>query len=368
MRKRSIVSVAVLFAATAFAAQPAGAAVSGGRPASAPARAPVQIATHLNNPRQLTIGPDGTLYVAEAGTGALNASVAGDCFTGPEGPTCPGNTASVTAVRHPGTAGVDSGSRILRGLLSLAAPDGSFAVGLDAVDLAPNGTPYGIITAAPPGKLPRSLAWQAGQLITWTQHKKVIPLANIGRFSLGHTRAGHEADTNPYGVAAGASAVYVTDAGANTLLKFANGGIRILHNFHQRVGSTGFDSVPTSVTIGPDGMLYVGELASFVPNAARVVVIDPRTGEKVRTIEGLTTVTALAVSGTGTVYAAEMFAGCPPDDHSCTPGRIVVIPKHGNRYHINVPLPGGVAVDSHGHLYASVRGIVAGHGAVWRLS
>ncbi len=46
------------------------------------------VASGLNNPRGIAIGPDGRIYVAEAGTGG-----AGPCITGGEGETvCLGAT------------------------------------------------------------------------------------------------------------------------------------------------------------------------------------------------------------------------------------------------------------------------------------
>jgi len=357
MRKRALIPLALLSLLPLAATVPAAAAGSGG---------PVPIAEHLNNPRQITFGPDGSLFVAEAGSGAVNATVRGRCFAGPEGTACPGNTASITAVHRPGTAGADSGERVVTGLLSLAGRDGSFAVGLDAIDFAPDGKLFGIIAAAPPG-LPRSLARQAGQVLTGLRGDRPVTVADIAAYSFAHPNPGHEPDSDPYGIAAMGSTTYVADAANNTLLKVTRDGrISTLHVFPYRHGSNGIDTVPTSVVVGPDHMLYVGTLASFVPGAAKVYVVNPDTGRVVRTIDGLTTVSAVAVGANGTVYAAELFAGCPPDDHSCTPGRIAVIPQRGERHEIEVPLPGGVAVHE-GHLYASVLAIVPGGGAVWRL-
>lgn len=358
MRKRALIPLALLSLLPLAATVPAAAAGSGG---------PVPIAEHLNNPRQMTFGPDGTLYVAEAGSGAVNATVTGKCFSGPEGKACTGNTGSITGVRHPGTAGADSGRRVVTGLLSFAGKDGSFATGLDAIDFAPDGKPYGIITAAPPNSLPRSLARQAGQVITEGRGDRVATVADIAAYSFAHPNPGHEPDSNPYGIAAMGRTIFVVDAANNSLLKVTRDGrISTLHVFPYRHGSNGFDTVPTSVVVGPDHMLYVGTLASFVPGAAKVYVVNPDTGRVVRTIDGLTTVSAVAVGANGTVYAAELFAGCPPDDHSCTPGRVAVIPQQGERHEIEVPLPGGVAVHE-GHLYVSVLAVVPGGGAVWRL-
>ena len=360
MRKKALVPFVLLGLLPLAATVPAAAAGRSG---------PVPIAQHLNNPRQLAFGPDGALYVAEAGTGAVNATLKGKCFSGPEGTACTGNTSSITGVWNPGTAGPNSGHRVRTGFLSIAGKDGSGAVGLDAIDFASDGTPYGIIAAAPPNSLPRLLAHQAGEVVTPGPNGGLIAVADIGRYSFTHPNAGHEPDSDPYGIAADGRWIYVVDAANNTLLKVdrETGRITTMRVFPYRHGSMGIDTVPTSVVIGPvDHMLYVGTLASFAPGAAKVYVINPDNGRIVRTISGLTTVSAVAVGVDGTVYAAELFAGCAPNDHSCTPGRVAVIKPDGSRHELEAPLPGGVAVNE-GHLYVSVLAVVPGGGAVWRM-
>jgi hypothetical protein len=78
------------------------------------------IATGLNNPRHLTIGPDGGVYVAEAGAGGTT------CYSDPLDPTsmlCIGTTGSITRIED----GVQT--RIATGLPSMADPSGVAAFG-----------------------------------------------------------------------------------------------------------------------------------------------------------------------------------------------------------------------------------------------
>lgn len=339
-------------------------------PASAgrAAAGPVPIATGLSNPRQLTLGPDGALYVAVAGSGAVGATVKGSCFAGPEGKACSGNTGAVVRIGRPASATGTSARRVSHGELSVAAPDGSNATGIDAIAFDSRGKPYGIITWAPPDVLPRRLALQSGQLISQSGSGRLVPIVNVAAYSLAHPLKGHERDTDPYGLASIGRTLYIADAANNTVLRWRDGKLSTLHAFPHRHGTTGLDSVPTSIAVGPDGMLYVGTLGSLAPNAGKLYVLNPRTGRVLRAISGLTGVTAVAVGRTGTVYAAELLSGCAAGDTNCTPGRIVVIPRTGGRHNIKVPLPGGVAVDRQGHLYASVLSTVAGGGQVWRVS
>ena len=78
------------------------------------------IASGLNNPRGLNFGPDGALYVAEAGSGG-----AGPRAEGPEGIRCYGTSSSISRID------LRSGAvtRVATGLSSLAGEDGSFAIG-----------------------------------------------------------------------------------------------------------------------------------------------------------------------------------------------------------------------------------------------
>src|SRR5215204_5425335 len=93
------------------------------------------IAAGLNNPRGLNFGPNGALYVAEAGSGG-----AGPCAPGPEGVRCYGTTGSITRINlRQGTV-----TRIASGLPSLASEDGSFATGFH--DISFQGLGSGFMT------------------------------------------------------------------------------------------------------------------------------------------------------------------------------------------------------------------------------
>ena len=87
-----------------------------------PHRPGVTVAAGLNNPRQLTFDYQGNLYVAEAGTGQLNATdQSGTCGPGPEGESCAGNTSSITKHQESWRARPTPGGSSA-GLLSFAGP------------------------------------------------------------------------------------------------------------------------------------------------------------------------------------------------------------------------------------------------------
>src|SRR5690349_12906889 len=79
----------------AHAAVALGIALAGGSAGAAEAQGLDVVAGGLANPRGLTVGPGGQLYVAEAGRGG-----SGRCIASPEGgaPQCYGATGAITRV------------------------------------------------------------------------------------------------------------------------------------------------------------------------------------------------------------------------------------------------------------------------------
>src|SRR5690606_12255382 len=120
-------------------------------------------------------------------------------------------------------------------------------------------------------------------------------------------------DSNPYDlVADGKGGVFVTDAAANAVFHVNETGDIKLYAFlpdrdnplAASIGGPRIDEVPTGITIGPDGALYVTTLTGFPfpSGAARVYRIADGDddndatddGEVTVFAEGLTTATDLA--------------------------------------------------------------------------
>ncbi|NLF63819.1 MAG: ScyD/ScyE family protein, partial [Chloroflexi bacterium] len=78
------------------------------------------VASNLSNPRGLEFGPDGALYVAEAGYGGDGA-----CLPSPEGgdPVCYGETGAITRLDIP------TATQVVTGLASMAVVTGTAATG-----------------------------------------------------------------------------------------------------------------------------------------------------------------------------------------------------------------------------------------------
>jgi sugar lactone lactonase YvrE len=351
-----------------------GIAVSGALAGSGPGL--TTVASGLDNPRGLEVGPGGAVYVAEAGRG-------GDfCVgSGPEGRTCIGFTAAVTRIAG-GTQ-----QRVATGLLSVASPDGSFATGADDVALSGRGI-YVVMTSAPPGAVrgvPASIRRQLGHLLR-VRGPRHTPVANVGRIEVRHNPDGTDVNPNPYGlVAAPRGSFFVADAGGNTILRVDRSGLVSIvavlpPETVPRRGQA--QSVPTAITWGPDGALYVGELGggNMPADKARIFRIDPFgldddedddvDGDVEVFATGFTAISGLDFAPDGTLYVTEQFRSFAALGRGDLTGRLIRIAPNGRRTELargRLIAPGGVAVGPGKTVYVSTGSLFAGQGAVVRI-
>jgi hypothetical protein len=286
----------------------------------------------LDNPRDLDFGAGGRLYVAEAGHGGTHCLPAG-----PEGPTCLGFTSEISKIN----ISHHVARPIVSGLVSGAAPDGSFATGVDGIS-ARGRHIYGIITAAPDAvpdtaftaSFRARVKAQLGRLIRASTDGSWTSIASVGHrdfvWSAHHANLVPEfPDANPYGVITlkhGRS--YVVDAGSNTLDWVGRDGrVRVLAFIPNPPAS---DAVPTCIDRGRHGALYIGELTGGgnVPGAASVWRYAPRSGRLTRWATGLTAVTGCGFGPDGRFYATE-FSTRGLDNAAPATGAVVRVRPHG---------------------------------------
>ncbi|XGV97620.1 MAG: ScyD/ScyE family protein [Leptolyngbya sp. BL-A-14] len=331
------------------------------------------LATGLDSPRKLSFGPDGALYVAEAGWGGSGASI-----PSPSRPSVSlsyGATGAITRIQN-GVA-----QRVVTGLPSVAAPDGTEAAGVNDIEFDRDGNAYAIVgLGSSPANRDSLSVPDFAQLIgidrfdggaSWTK------LSDFGAYEQGNNPDGQALDTNPFALLIKNNTAYVVDAGGNDLLSqraFASQPTleTIFPNqttTDPRTGKTmSRQAVPTSVAVGPDGALYVGELtgAPFQSGTADVFRLDK--GQPEVYAGGFTNITDLAFDQSGGLYVLEYDAdgiGTGRDAGAL----IYVSPDRKTRTTIDDQLtaPTGLALDAKGDIYISNKGAVAGQGEVLRL-
>jgi hypothetical protein len=315
------------------------------------------VRTGLDNPRQLQILKTGNVLVAEAGHGANSPAGCSD-----QG--CRGRTGEVTLLTGRDNA---RAATVLDRLLSFAGEDGSFAVGADGASKRPGGA-YVAVIGDGPGR-------QGGKLVAPGPEGGVRIIADLARYEARHDPDGEGVESNPYAVLARRGSYLVADAAGDSILKVRlNGRIStwaVLPEYGPRV-----DAVPTSISQGADGYIYVGELHSEQRGKARVLQYD-QAGNLVGKFRGFTGVTGVDRAADGTLYVSELFGGpCGFDQiPSCFPGRVVKVAPNGTRHHLRVPFPAGIGVRGSRVLVSAFSiapesgfgGNPDWSGAIWRL-
>jgi hypothetical protein len=342
------------------------------------------VATDLNNPRKMFVGSDGAVYVVEAGTGGRDK-----CLGTGSSATCIGLTGSITRIAK------GAQKRVVTGLWSGALPDGKRAQGPAAV-IVRQGTYYvllqngtidsrGVNALGPDGA-------NAGDLIS-TPAGKAVPavLFNFAAFEVARNpdhgagpgaKFGNPAiDSDPYAFAAYRGGYAVADAAGNDLLWISpKGAVSVLAVFPTQtvkltdairktiraprtMTAISVQSVPSSVAVGPDGALYVGELTGvpFKPGTARIWRIVP--GKKPALYaSGFTNISDIAFDGKDLLVLELAVKGllAPP-----SPGALIRLAPNGKRAVIastGLVDPSGLAVGN-GLIYISNYGLAPATGA-----
>ncbi|WP_216906528.1 ScyD/ScyE family protein [Synechococcus sp. CCY 0621] len=231
------------------------------------------LATGLENPRGLTIAPNGNLVLSEAGRGG-----SGPCLVaGSRNTLCYGTTGAVGLFDR----STNIYSRALTNLPSLAVQSSPlFPEGTGLADLAFNGSGqlFGVFGF---GANPTLISGAGSSLFGKTvaidlATGSLTPLADIAGFEAAQNPDGKDLNSNPFALVVRGDDTYVTDSGGNSLVK-ADGANQVsLVNVFPEELVTSAQAVPTGMTIGPDGALYITQLSGFpfAPGSADVFRYD----------------------------------------------------------------------------------------------
>ena len=319
-------------------------------PMSAEAASFTTVADGLNNPSGITFGPDGSLYVGETGTGGDTDR----CQISPSAPgsfICAGQTGSVTKV----DLASGTQTRVVENFDSLAIQPsleqgaGPQEIAFDSLgnaylvtgyagypanrdleifelaqDVEPD-LPPGQEVFAPPKENPDDLlnVPDLGKLFKIDlATQELTELFDFAKYELFNNVDGGDYVINPFAIAILDNSAYVADAGANVIYNIGLDGelidafaaptqivedVESPPNFPIPDGPYELQSVPTGITVGPDGAVYYAELTAvpFPEGEARVFRINPETGEPEVFADGFTQITDIAFDPEGNLLVLQ---------------------------------------------------------------
>ena len=338
------------------------------------------VADGLANPRHLTFGPDGALYVAEAGAGG-----SGICIPGPEGiDQCFGETGAITRVEFDAGWMPTGQAQIITGLPSLGdegtgnAATGAHAVAFDGADMYALTGLGGNPTLRDSCGALEPVGGDFAQLLSTGPGDAFAAWVDLGDYERDENPDGGMVDTNPFYLLRVTDGFLVADAGANALLHVTDAGvISTVAVFPDRMiefpPGTGnmipLQAVPTAVVVGPDGAYYVGQLTGgpFPAGAANVWRVEPGSDPEVYA-EGFTNILDLDFAADGSLYVLEMATnGLASGDPT---GAVTRIGMDGSRSVVareGLITPTGMTIGPDHALYVSNFGTSPTDGQVVRI-
>lgn len=331
------------------------------------------VAEGFNGPMGILVAPDGSIWVIDSGLGGETEFPFLDPASGQETTARYGDSARIVRIDETGE------QTVVANLPSIATGQdmlgGARLALLDGTLYATSSQWLGDPTTSPPVDTIAA--------VVKVEDGAITAVANTWAFEAANNPDGLIYDSHPYGLAAGPDGMlWVADAAANDLLKVdpATGAIELVTVFEGipapfpnpiRGDAMETDPVPTGVTVGADGNVYVALLSGFpfTPGSAKVMQISAD-GAAVDYATGLTMLTDVQAGPDGSLYAVQfaVFGEQGPVPNS---GAIVRV-QEGDASQVVVEglsFPTAIAFNEAGDAYVTVNGVGApGSGAVMKFA
>lgn len=357
-------------ASVALLLQPAVVAVA--KPTAPPPSQVSVLASGLNNPRGLEFGPDGKLYVAEAGYSVPNgqSTTPQQCAqVGEAGPYTGAGTSRISRIDLQGNR-----TTVVDGLPSSQTQPGLGSLVSGVADVAfVKGQLYAIEAGA---GCSHGLAGTDNALLKVNSDGTTTPVVNLSEYQKAHPVAKPDAgDFEPDGtwydmVAVGGS-LYAVEPNHGEIVRISptTGAVSRVVD----VSATQGHIVPTAIAY--HGNFYFSQLGEFPvnPGTEKIFKLTP-SGKIKQVATGLTTVLGLAFGKHDRLYALESMtqAGFPATSQNPGPGRIVQIDPSGKQTTIytGLTVPTAMVMGPDGALYVSNKGFgtPAGAGEILRVT
>jgi glucose/arabinose dehydrogenase len=302
----------------------------------------------LKFPRGLKFGPDGNLYVAEAGAGGTlsTASICPQVEFVP-GPYKGGYTARISKVSPDGKTVTTVADNLPSAVEALGD-----VIGIADVAFIDN-TLYALSSG---GGCSHGLVGTSAQVLRVNGDGTTTPIANLSQFQQTHPTVsphagpGYEPDGSWYSMIAVRGALYAVEPNHDELdLITPDGQIRRVADISASQGHI------ISTACVYDGNFYVGNLGDFPieEGSSKVLKITPSSQVKV-VATGFTTILGLAIDHRHRLYVLENTTGAHQFPTPGT-GKIVRINPSGSTVEIatGLDLPTGMTFGPDGQLYVS---------------
>ncbi len=313
--------------------------------------APTVFATGLEYPRGLRFGPDGALYVAEAGTAGSSSTTALQCqqVPAPVGPYHNGSTARISRITRGGVrttfaSGFPSGVNAMGDVLGIA--DIAFVDDRMYALSSGGGCSHGSLTShAGIARVSSNGSWAIVDDLSAWQASHPVAHPEPDDF---------EPDGSWYGMIATENRLVAVEPNHGDIVRAdpRTGAVSRIADLSASQGHV----VPT-VVAERKGAFYVSNLGTFpTPAGAEKIFRVSRTGAVSVVATGFTKVLGLLFDHSGRLYVLESSTA----DGYPVPltGDVVRLDKHGRRTVIvnHLFLPTGITIGPDGRLYISNHG------------